>query len=570
MATVDGLTLHVCADELSEKLTGGRIDRITQPERDELHITVRSKGQSFRLLICARADSCRVQITGIKKENPKEAPMFCMLLRKHLTGGRITKIEQEETDRIVRIEIESEDELSNSRRFTLVCELTGRHSNIILLSDGIIVDAVKRINSTVLQTRTVMPNTRYLPPPTEKKQNPLYATHDDIVSLLSGVGRIDRLLASAYYGVAPTIAEHIKELAGIDENSAESLTPEKRTQLADVFVRIIDDIRQGKGKRVLVKTGDKEQFLPFLPVNGYNFREFDSTEELFDEYYASRDKAESMRRRSYTLLHSVELALHRAERKLTAFDEAIAGEGDYNKLRIYGELIAANLGTISTGQREAQVVNYYEDPPVTVTIPLDESLSPNRNSQKYFKLYKKAKGAKEKAEQLREVTLEELEYLKRVEDSIKRADSSDALDEIRAELENQGVIRQRSGAKQAKKPKKQPPKRFVSEDGYEVLVGRNNVQNDELTFKTASPYDIWLHVKDRPGSHTIIINKNRGEAVPDSTLLFAAKLAAENSSAGAGVKVEVDYTLCRHVKKPSGALPGKVIYTNQKTLVVTV
>lgn len=560
MASLDGLTLHRQVNELKRLLTGGKIDKISQPDSDEIILSVRSQGENFRLLVSAAPDSCRIHISDIKKQNPIEAPMFCMLLRKHLTGGRIISIDQPLTDRIVRIVTENTDELYNTNRFILCCELMGRHSNIILInSDGIIAGSIKRVGLSMSQARIVMPGVKYEEPPTEKKQDPLVTSVADVEKVLENPGRIDRLMSGAYYGVAPVVCTFVTPYAA---EHSENLTPELRKAVAASFYDTFTKVRDGETV-YLASCGEKEQFMPFEPHEG-EYREFISPSSMLEEYYRERDLREYMRRRAYSLTHAVEQKQQRAQKKLAAFEQAIASEGDYDKYRIYGELITANLHKIKAGQRSVFVDNYYEMPPVPTEIALDAALSPAKNAQRYFKLYKKAKGARDTALAMRDEVSAESEYLASVLDLITRADSTDTLDAIRAELEDMKIIR--PDKKRQKKQKKLPPIRTISSDGFEILTGRNNYQNDELTFRIASSFDTWLHVKNRPGSHTVILNPDRKE-LPDTTLYEAACVAAKNSSAGeSGAKVEVDYTLCRCVKKPAGSPPGKVIYTNQKTI----
>lgn len=568
MATVDGLTLHACVMEMQGLLIGGKVDKIIQPDHDEIHMIIRNGCKNYRVLISACPDSCRAGISSIKKPAQIEAPMFCMLLRKHLTGGRLVNIEQVNTDRLIKFEIESTDELYNTDRYFLVCELMGRCSNIILLnSSGKIMDACKKIGISENQLRPIIPNVTYTEPPTAKRADPLSCHTEDIENVLNQSGRIDKLLSSAFYGIAPIVISHLLSVLNITYERSEQLSESERHNLAQNIFSFFSNVKNGIINLCIVKIDDKEIFLPFLPNNSYEYKSFDSAGEMLDFYYIEKDKREYMRRRSSSLLHAVDLKLKRAEKKLAGFDQAISAEGDFDKYRVYGELLTANLYKIKPGQKEVTVENYYEQPMVTVTVPLDQALSPIKNAQKYFKIYKKARGAKDTAERMRTSVLAEIEYLYGIEDIINRSDSVQTLDEIRAELEENKYIRPEQGQKRKRAVKHNKPERYVSSDGYEILVGRNNYQNDELTFKIASANDIWLHVKDRPGSHTVIINPEHNQ-IPDTTLVEAATLAAKHSSANSGAKIEVDYTLCRYVKKPTGALPGKVIYTNQKTIIV--
>ena len=562
MAATDGLTLHKQVNELSRLLTGGKVDKINMPENDEVHITVRSQGENYRLLICAAPDKCRVQITQNKKPNPTDAPMFCMLMRKHLSGGRIKSISQPNNDRIVRIDIENVDELYNTTGYSIICELMGRHSNVFLTNaDGIILGCMKNIGSLLTSERVTAIGATYTDPPTEKKQNPYEASFECIEKVLCGQGRVDKLLSNAFYGIAPVVVPYFTEYA---TSYSDTLTDGIRRSIAESFLWALKETDESE-RMYVAQAGEKDVFVPFMPRFG-EYREYPSPSAMYDAYYAERDKKDFMHRRSASLLHTVETKLAREEKKLAAIILAINSEADYDKYRVYGELVTANLHRISQGQNSVIVENYYEYPPVTVEIPLDVMLSPIKNAQKYFKKYKKAKGARDTALLMHDEVTAHIEYLTSVQDCIKRADSVETLEAIYSELEAQKIVRR--DKKKQKKEAKKPSFKYISTDGFEIAVGRNNVQNDELTFRTAKPNDLWLHVKDRPGSHTVVFNPER-ETIPDSTVYEAACIAAYHSSAGdGGAKVEVDATLCRFVKKPAGALPGKVIYTNQKTYLV--
>lgn len=562
---MDGLTLTFSAVEL-QSLVGGRIEKIRQPEKYELLFSVHTFGGTKNLIISSSTENCRLHITEAKPVSPVDAPNFLMLLRKHLTGARITAIEQPNLDRTVLIRFEALTELHDSTAFTLACEIMGKYSNIILVdSEGNIVDAIRRVSANMSSVRLVMPKLPYSMPPVQDKRCIRDLSSADVESILnSAITSPAKALSAAIFGLSPAVAsmmidhcesELVRELKpSADHNKA----------LADKLLRLYGEILSGSSSACILKRGDKPMLLPFTPF-GYEALSFPSLSKAADEFYRARSEEESIRRRTASLERVLSNCIQRAERKVDKFALSIGDEEEIERLRLFGELLTANLYLLPERGREAVVSNYYLDPPAPVHIPLDETYSAADNAQIYYKKYRKAKAAREYALSKREEAVSELEYLRGVYSDLSQCLTDSDFDEVRGELAAGGYVRE-DRKKKMKLPASKPHC-FISSDGIEILVGKNNVQNDRLTFKTASPDDLWLHTKDIHGSHVIV---RCGSAdVPDRTLLEASKLAAYYSQARQSSAVPVDYARRKFVKKPSGSKPGMVIYSNNKTVFVT-
>lgn len=562
---MDGLTLAAAVVE-ARALTGGRIDKIQQPDRDELALSVRAGGENYRLLLCASPERCRVQLTSQKGENPLEPPAFCMLLRKRLTGGRITAIEQPDMDRRVDIVIEAENELGDMVPYILSAEIMGKYSNIILINEkGVVLDAIRRVGLGMSNVRAIIPGAEYLPPPSQEgKRNPAAASQADFEAALSGTGRIGRALSSAFFGLSPRMAESLAACYTGREQCQE-LSDEERSSLAAALRRYYDELLSGAAPAALAIAGGRiTGVYPFIPA-GMEYRAMPSISQALDAYYAELDVAERMRRRGSSIRKTLQNGLERCHKKLALYDEAINSEGDIEKLRLYGELITANLHAIPQGAAEAVAENYYADPPEKLIIPLEPRCTPSENAQRYYKKYQKAKAARDMAQAQRTQALAELEYLEGQLDNLDKCTLDGELREIHEELIQEGYIKPPKERKKGQKSPASKPLCYISSDGIEIYVGKNNRQNDTLTLKLAGPSDIWMHTKDIPGSHVII----RASDPPKPTLYEGALLAAWYSRARGGAQVPVDYTPRRYVKKPSGAKPGMVIYTTNKTAYVT-
>lgn len=560
---MDGLSLAAAVAE-ARALVGGRIDKIQQPDKDELVLAVRSGGENYRLLLCASPEHCRLQLTGVKRENPIEAPAFCMLLRKRLSGGRILSIDQPNLDRSVYISIEAQNDLGDMVPYTLCAEIMGKYSNIILISEkGVIMDAIKRVGVGMSNVRTILPGLEYIAPPSQEKADPMQASPEDFYDAISGAMRPDKALSARFFGLAPSVAA--KLLDSVTQGRGwEQLAEEERKKAAEDICEFYRRLSEGSFSAAMIidHQGEPEGVLPFIPY-GCDYREMPSIGEALDSFYAETDIIQRMRRQGAGIRKTLQNNIERCKKKLAMQDEAISSEGDIEKLRLYGELLTANAYALQQGSSEAAVYNYYMDPPEPVVIPLDSRLSPNDNAQKYYKKYQKAKAARDMAAEQREKTLEELEYLEGQLDNLDKCTGDSELRELSDELMNEGYIKRPKGKVQRLPASK--PMCFISSDGIEIYVGKNNRQNDMLTLKLAGPRDIWMHTKEIPGSHVII----KAEDPPKQTLYEGALLAAYYSKGRGGENIPVDYTEKRYVKKPSGAKPGMVIYTTNRTAYVT-
>lgn len=559
---LDAILLSGIIAELRPKLIGARIDKVQQPERDKIVLSVRG-GESLRLLIDAGAGSGRLQQTKMSFENPAEPPMFCMLLRKYLTGGRIEAIEQPDWERLVMVNITSRNELGDNVDLRLAVELMGRSSNLVLIgSDGRIIDCLRRMDYGGDAERRLLPGMIYRLPPKQRKPLVFALSREEIAQELtsSDAGKsADKRIMDCFSGISPLICRELACRSG--DNAA--LLPEA----IDAF---LDSVRAGEITPVLFTEDGKPREFSFMQLRQYagvcETREFESFSELLDAYYSKRDTLERRRRRSKELSHHVKTERDRIARKLVLQRQELQKCSERDEIRRNAELLTANLYRVHKGDSSVTVEDYYEPDCPQRTIKLDVLKTPQNNAAAMFKEYNKLKTAEQHLTALIAEGERQLEYLNSVMDETERAETEDDLAEIKAELIGTGYIKKQRGAKERKR-KKQGPMRFVSSDGFEILVGRSNAQNDELTTKTARRTDIWLHTKTVHGSHVII--SCDGVAPPEKTIEEAAQLAVYYSQARDGGKTQVDYTMVRNVRKPSGSLPGKVIYTDYSTLSVS-
>ncbi len=561
---MDGLTLTAVVTELRPIVTGARIEKVQQPERDELSIAIHSTGGGYRLLISASPENGRISLTDERKLSPVDAPAFLMLMRKYLTGARISSISQHDGDRIVEFGVETLSELRDAVKLTLVCEIMGRHSNIILLDeDRVIIDAIRRVSPSMSSARLVLPKMKYEYPPSKRKIDPGCASEADFLRALNGAQRPASSLSNEFYGLSPAVAEKLLSALGYPHSSDEELS----RRLSEYY----SALHAGDISACIVKAdGRSVMTLPFEPCDGSAFVRCPSMNAAVSEFYALRAQEESIRRRTSSYEHLIKNARAKLERKLTLFDEAISGEEDDEKYRLWGELLTANLYLLPNRAEKAVVTDWYSDPPRPVEIVLDPKLSPADNAQKFFSRYRKAKLTRDHAREMRGEVEEEIGYLDELLYTLSCCDGESELNEIRQELIAGGYTSDDSKrSKSASSKNKLPPSKpyaFTSRDGIPILVGKNNRQNDKLTMSMANPEDVWLHTKDVHGSHVII---KRSGKVPDSTLYDAAVLAAYYSKARGSANVPVDFTEAKYVRKPSGAKPGMVIYTHQHTVFVT-
>ncbi len=566
--SMDGLSLYSAMNELNKRLAGGKIDKIQQTDKEELLLMVRSLGQTYRLLINASAADNRVQLTELKKQAPSEAPMFCMLLRKRIAGGKIVRFEQERLDRVLKISIETYNDLGDLSVFALYCELMGKHSNIILVNEkGVIVDAIKHVGLGMSSVRFVMPGLEYSAPPAQDKQDPSKASADDFSMAMCMVGMsIAKALSNAFFGLSPAVAAQLVARY-TDKTECTQLSEAEREELAERLAAFYADMAQGKEKAsaVLNALGETEAVYPFA-IAGGGIKLYDSIGEALDSLYINSDRREWAKRHGASARKVLQNNIERCEKKLALYADALNSGEQMEKCRLYGELLTANLHSLKSGTDTAAVDNYYADPVERIAIPLDRQLTPGENAQRYYKKYQKLKAARDMAIVQREQTLNELDYLEGQLDNLTKCTAENELSELIEELKDQGYIKRDKGGKKKMKLAASKPMHFVSSTGADIYVGKNNRQNDELTLRFASPNDIWMHTKNIPGSHVIV----KGASEQDTaTMTEAALLAAYYSRARGSENVAVDYTPRKYVKKPAGAKPGMVIYTTNKTAYVT-
>lgn len=547
--SMDGLSLHAAAYEL-QALVGGKIDKVQQPDADALLLTVRGRNGTHKLLINSHAQNGRMHLTSAAYENPDVAPAFCMLLRKRLIGGRIESVTQMGLDRVCAIEILARDEMFDEVKCRLIVELMGKYSNITLvLSDGRVADAIHRVPLGVSSVRAVLPGLPYEAPPAQDKIDPFTLSDAELCKALSDAQDIPALLLSKFEGFSKATVRLM--LADCPDARA-------------VSMRLIS-LRNGPFSVYLVRNalGEPVSVCPFPVPDG---EKKDSLSAAFDEFYAERDRIVRMQRHGSALRRSIENILHRSENKLNAYNEAIDGAAHAEEYRLFGELITANLHRIRRGDAEIVCENYYAAPPVPVKVPLDAARSATDNAARYFKQYKKSRAAREYALSRKDDLAEEITYLEGQLDNVAKCQTTTELAEIREELVLCGFLRPEQGRKKSVKTAASKPMRYVSSDGVPLYVGKNNRQNEQLTLRQAGGENYFVHVKNIPGSHVLI--ECSGEP-PEQTLIEACQLAAYYSKARSSASVPVDYTPRKFVKKPSGARPGKVIYSTNRTMFVT-
>lgn len=577
---LDGAAIAAVVHELREKTVGGRVDKIHQPERDEIIISLRCAGNNLRLLLCANPSFPRLHLTEMTKENPASPPMFCMLLRKHLSGGKITKVEQIGFERIVAISIESNDEMGFLSEKKLIIEIMGKHSNIILTdAEGKILDCIIHVDMTVSSVRTVLPGLVYELPPSHGKENPLESDADDAQAHLTGADTpLFRQLMDAYCGISPMMAREIVYRSTGDADMLGSAVPQAvRRRAAQCFEFVFDKIRRGDFSPTVLSDAESGKMLEVCAEDitlygGAAAKEhFDSMSEALDSFYMKKASGESMRQKSADLLKFVNNNIDRCRKKLQIQNETLQKASGRDKYKLYGDLVTANIYRIIRGMKGIEVQNYYSESGETVKIPLKEELTPSQNAQRYYKKYTKEKTAEEQTVKQKQLNEAEIDYLESVQQSIANAENLSEVNQIRDELIEQGYLKNKGRVKKGKGGKKAflpEPMHFVSSDGYDIYVGKNNRQNDYVTLKIGRATDIWFHTKGIHGSHAIVKTSN-AEQVPDETYIEAASLAAYYSRGRNGENIPVDYTEVKNVNKPSGARPGMVIYINYNTIYVT-
>ena len=572
---LDGAFLSQLKKEIENQAIGGRIEKINQPSREVLILTMRWHKGGGKLLLCAAPEGPRIHFTNQAPENPKAPPMFCMLLRKHLTGAKLLSVSQMGLDRVLHLEFEARSELGDIEKITVVIEIMGRHSNIILVhEDGRILDSIKRVGIETSSVRQVLPGLEYANPPAQDKLDITAHRPPDIMSRLRAGKDIElsKGLMEVLEGFSPLLCREVAYYVtgGVETIISQLLSPSQIDRLLFYLDRISKTIQSGDISPVMIlEPSGRPRDFSFIDIRQYGLsmvtKGYKNLSELLDSFYSDRDRVERVRQRSGDLLKLLSNTTDRISRKLAAQREELKVCADRDKYKINGDILSANLYSIKKGDNSARVENFYDPNGELIDIELDTTLSPAENAQRYYGLYRKASTAEKMLIKLIEQGKSELAYLDSVFDVLTRADGEGDLDAIRQELAQEGYVK-RSGKPGAQKEQKLPPLRFYTGDGVLISVGRNNLQNDHLTLKEAHKDDIWLHTQKIPGSH-VIISAHKGN-VSGETIELAATLAAYHSKARTSSKVPVDFALVRHVKKPSGAKPGMVIYDSFKTVIV--
>ncbi len=567
---LDAALLALTAGELKEKLVDARIAKIFEPTRDELVLTLRTRTETLTLLLSARSGSARVCFTGESFENPDTPPGFCMLMRKHLTGGRLLDVRMEPGDRIVYFDFQCTNEMGDLVVNTLCAELMGRYSNLVLVQAGRIIDALKRVDFEDSEIRQLLPGLGYTVPPKPARPDFFAVSAASLVAAACEKPLpVAEALGKAVAGVGPVICREAAWRAfGETALLATELDAAQKAALAAQIDAIKEEYAAG-GTPVSVKAPDgKPVEYTFVRVRqygaGYTVTEWPGFSALLEGYFSEKDRAERLRTKGKELHKAVHNLYERAVRKQAARQEELAASEKSEKLRLYGELLSANLYRVEKGAKSVSLPNWY-DGGSEVTIPLDARYSPSQNAQRYFRDYKKKQTAAKMLAELLESGKDEIAYLETVLYEVESAAGEAALNEIRAELKSQGYLKYYK-----QRDKKQKPAdfwRFTSSDGFEILVGRNNVQNERLTLHTARGRDLWFHTKNAPGSHTVVMSEGRD--IPDRTKEEAAQLAVLFSSQAKGEKVAVDYTEVKNIRKTGALKPGMVLYDTYATAYIT-
>ena len=561
---LDAICLQGVVGELTPQLTGSRIEKIQQPARDQIILLLRG---SRRLFLNAGTNQPRIHLTEQLRDNPSQPPMFCMLLRKHLSGGIIESIRQEPLERVVTLTVLASDELGERSRFTLAWEGMPRRANLILCDrDGRIIDCLRRVDLEAEQDRQVLPGLFYRLPTRQDKRSPLSVTQEEFTALLERAAPdapLDGWLLDTFTAISPLVARELTVRACGSTDAPVS----QGSALWEVFSRWQRTVHENAFTPTLIKRNGSLADFTYGPVTQYGtYAEteiYDSFSHLLDDFYEKREQAERVKQKGRDLLKTATTARDRVRRKLAAQEKELTACLDRDHLRICGELITANLYRMERGQSRLTAQNYYDENCADVDIPLDVRLSPQENAARYFKQYAKAKTAEKYLTAQLQRGGEELQYLESVLQELAQAESEQDFNDIRTELTDGGYLRGR-GKKQPGFQRASKPREFRSSAGLRILVGRNNRQNDRLTAKDADKRDIWFHTQKIHGSHVILCT---GGAEPDEqSLMEAASLAAYFSQAQGGTKVPVDYTPVKFVKKPAGAKPGMVVYTTYQTM----
>ena len=566
---LDGIVIANMVKELNESILGGKINKIAQPENDELLITIKNNKTQYRLLISAGASLPLIYFTQKNKPGPLTAPNFCMLLRKYIGSGKFTKIWQPGLERIIHFEIEHLNEMGDLCRKDLIVEIMGKHSNIIFCDDkGMIIDSIKHVSAQMSSIREVLPGRNYFIPATSEKYDPLIISERDFkASVCTRPMPLAKALYMTLTGISPLIAEEICHRSSLESSqSANSLSESEQTHLYHIFSMLMDNVRTGHFSPLIIYNGKEPVEFSSVPLTQYQdftSLEYTAVSDVLETYYAAKNAITRIRQRSADIRRIVQTALERDYKKYDLQLRQLKDTEKREKYKVYGELINAYGYGLEPGTKKLDALNYYTNE--MISIPLDPTMTPQENARKNFDRYNKLKRTCEALQKLTVETKEAIEHLESIRTALDIALSEEDLVQIKEELTQYGYIRRKHAGKKVKITSR--PLHFLSGDGYHIYVGKNNFQNEELTFKFASGNDWWFHAKGAPGSHVIVKNPDGGE-MPDRTYEEAARLAAHYSANSEAEKTEIDYVQKKHVKKVNGKLPGFVIYhTNYSMLI---
>lgn len=575
---LDGITTSAIVSELKAALLGGRIDKIHQPLADEIRMSIRGLGSGAKkIIISANSAHPRIHLTESSRENPMTAPLFCMVMRKHIAGGKIIDIVQPNFERIIILRIESANEMGDITTKNLILEIMGKHSNLILTDEtGKILDSIKRVTHEKSSVREVLPGKEYVFPPSQDKKNPLLAEQADFLfSLHLQEGRrLQEFLYQTYTGISPVMAGEICTRAGLDaSDSCQETTLENSERLFAAFEKTMQEVKAEDYYPAIYYQKENNRIVDFAVLKMQQFqglatKPFPSVSALLEGFYQERDNAAHIRQKAQDMRKLVTNHIERCVKKKEIQLKTRRETKGMDLWKKKGELLTANIYAVPQGVTTFKTIDYYEESMPEIEIAIDPAKTPAENAQKYFAKYNKAKRTLAALEIQEKQNNEELAYLESVLNALENAKEDADLSEIRTELAESGFIRRQAQKKGQPKPKRAKPLRYISSDGYEILVGKSNLQNDELTLRTAEPTDLWMHTKDIPGSHVIIRTNGQSE-LPEATMEEAANLAAFYSKAKNSSMVPVDYTQRKNIKKPNGAKPGMVIYLTNKTIYIT-
>jgi len=571
--SLDGIFLNSLNHDLNNKLIGGRVDKIYQPDKNEIIISIRCGGENHKLLMTATSSSPRLHLSNVVRKNPEQPPMFCMLLRKHLTGAHVIEIKQMNFDRILEITFECKDELDTTVHKSLIIEIMGKHSNIIFINTKtrVVIDSIKRVAENISSVRQIYPGLTYVTPPADKN-NPLEVSKELFFNTMEncndGVYIYDFFYKS-FLGISPFISREICYLSNMNEGTCMGeLTSEQKERLWQVFLTIIEKVKSHDYSFNIYLDENLDLFgfycLDMEHLKSYEKKHYESPGELLDTYHYEQDNKNKINQRVSSLIKSMNTKIDRDRKKVDKQRNELLTAEDRDKYKMYGELILANLNKTPENHK-LTVLNYYDPEQKDIIIPLDPKLNLTQNGQKYFKRYNKLKKAEEELQKFIDSSLSEIQYLENILYSIESCETTDDLDDIYNELITEGFMKRKSKLKKTKEYKPEFMT-FISSKEHEIIVGKNNLQNDMLTFKIGKREDYWFHAKNIPGSHVII--KTNGDELSDDEYVEAARIAAFYSKGKNSGSVEVDYTRKSNIKKPPNSKPGFVIYDTNYSMLV--